>query len=192
MKRFVLGALAMALAMAAQADTYIGGAIGASKVDINCYASCDDGDMGFKIYGGIGTPISGLPSLALEVGYIDFGKAVDSFGVGGFAGSYHDIEVSAFTFDAALRAKFTPALSGVGRLGLAYVDGTSTVGGSILAFGGSASESASELKLHFGVGLEYAISKQLKLTGSADFTSYETGHTSGDAHLFSLGLQYGF
>jgi len=178
MKRFVLGAAALALSASAfAADTYIGGALGPSSIDIDCNFSCEDGDMGVKIYGGIGMPISG--------------KARDSVSGGG-AGAYHDIEVSALTFGAALRAKFTPALTGVGRLGVAYVDGKSTVGASVFSFGASRSESSSEMNLHFGLGLEYALNKQFKLTGAADFTSYDTGNDSGDARLFSVGLQYGF
>lgn len=191
-KQMAMGALVLAASLTAQAaDTYVGGSLGPSSVDIDCYASCDDGDMGFKIYGGIATPISGLPSLSLEVGYIDFGKARDSARVGG-VGTYHDIEVSALTFGGALRAKFTPALTGVGRLGVAYVDGKSTVGANVFSFGGARSESSSELNLHFGLGLEYALNKQFKLTGAADFTSYDTGSDSGDAQLFTIGLQYGF
>lgn len=183
MKRFVLGAAALTLSVAAQAQAYIGASVGPSSVDIDCAASCDDGDTGFKIYGGLPLTNSVLPSLALEAGYIDFGKASDRLGP-----LRHEIEVSAFTFAGAVRVKFTPALSGVGRLGVAYVDGKTT--GRVLGFGGS--DSSSELNLYFGLGLEYALNKQWKVTGSADFTSYDTGTDSGDANLFSIGLQYGF
>lgn len=191
MKHIFLGAAALILSTAVGAETYIGGAVGPSQIDIDCHASCDNGDVGFKLYGGMSLPNSVLPSLSLEVGYIDFGKAQDSAGAFG-VGASHSIEVSALTFGGALRAKFAPALSGVGRLGLAYVDGRSTYSGTAWPFGWSSSESSSEMKLYFGLGLEYALNKQWKLTGSADFTNYETGHTSGSARLLSIGAQYGF
>lgn len=191
MKRFVLGAAALTLSVAANAQAYIGGSLGPSTLDIDCGFSCDDGDTGFKIYGGLPLRTSALPSLALEAGYIDFGKARDSVNL--LLGSaYHELEVSAFTFAAALRAKFTPALSGVGRLGVAYVDAESAVGGAAGPFGVRGTDSSSELNLYFGLGLEYALNKQWKLTGSADFTSYDSGSESGDANLLSIGLQYDF
>ncbi len=190
-KRFILGGAALLLAAGAQAQVYIGGAIGPSKIDIDCNASCDDGDTGYKIYGGLPLANKVLPGLALELGYIDFGKVSDSTGVLGVR-AYHDIEVSAFTFAGALRANFTPALAGVGRLGVAYVDGKTTVGGAAGPFGARSSESSSEIDFYFGLGLEFALTKQLKLTGAADFTSYDTGRESGDARLLSVGLQYSF
>lgn len=187
MKHFVIGALALALAGPAAAENYIGATIGASNIDMDCGspASCDKGDTGFKLYGGFDLARrASINGLALEVGYIDFGKATASFGP-----ARATIEVSAVTFAAALRAQFTPALAGVARLGLGYVEGKAS--GSVAGFS-AGSESASELKLYGGLGLEYSLNKQFKLVGAADLTNYETGHNSGSASLISIGAQYGF
>jgi len=54
------------------------------------------------------------------------------------------------------------------------------------------SSSKSEMNFYGGLGLEYTLNKQFKLVGSADFTSYDTGHDSGSARLLSIGAQYGF
>lgn len=187
MKYFVISALALALSGMASAENYIGAAIGSSSIDIDCGspASCDKGDTGFKLYGGFDVARrASINGLALEVGYIDFGKATASFGP-----ARANVEVSAVTFAAALRGQFTPAMAGVARLGLGYVEGKAS--GTVAGFA-AGSESSSELKLYGGLGLEYTLNKQFKLVGAADFTTYETGHNSGSASLISIGAQYGF
>lgn len=187
MKHLALTALTLALVASAQAENYLGGTIGASQIDIDCggLASCDNGDTGFKLYAGFDVARrASVNGLALEVGYIDFGKATASYGP-----ARASVEVSAVTFAAALRGQFTPALAGVARLGLGYVEGKAS--GSVAGFS-AGSESSSELKLYGGLGLEYSLNKQFKLVGAADFTTYDTGHNSGSASLISFGAQYGF
>lgn len=183
MKHILTGVLALALSASALAENYIGATLGSSHIDIDCSLStaCDSGDTGFKLYGGFDVSRhASVPGLALEVGYIDFGTARTSIG----PVTTRTIDVSALTFGAAMRLHFTPAFSGVGRLGLAYVDGkTSTPLGS---------NSSSNLKLIGGLGLEYAINKQFKIVGAADFTTYDSGADTGSAHLISVGAQYGF
>jgi len=182
MKHIVLGAMALALSASALAENYIGATIGASHIDIDCSVGtqCDDGDTSFKLYGGVDVSHqAALPGLALEVAYIDFGTArVTAPFV-----TVQSIDVSAVTFGAAIHPKFTPALSGVARLGVAYVDAKSS---------GLLASSSSNLKLYAGLGLEYALNKQFKLVGGADFINYDTGRQSGAVHLLSVGVQYGF
>lgn len=183
MKHIILGAAALVLSAAASAENYIGATVGPSHIEIDCGlgTQCDDGDTGFKLYGGFDiSRNASVPGLALEVAYIDFGKAHVS---APFIGDTQSIEVSALTFGAAIHPKFTPTLSGVGRLGVAYVDGKST---------GWQASSSSKLKVYAGLGLEFALNKQFKLVGAADFTSYDTGRQSGSAHLLSIGATYGF
>lgn len=182
MKQLVIGAVALAVSMAASAENYIGATIGPSHIDIDCGlgTQCDDSDTGFKLYGGFDVSHqASLPGLALEVAYVDFGKANTSI----LSITTQSIEVSALTFGAAIHPKFTSALTGVARLGLAYVDAKSS---------GPFASSSSKLKLHGGLGLEYSLNRQFKLVGNADFTSYDTGRQNGSAHLLSIGAQYGF
>jgi OOP family OmpA-OmpF porin len=190
MKQLFLGAAALILSAAAGAETYIGAAIGPSNIEANCdlAGSCDKDDTGYKIYGGFVLPQSPLAGLALEVGYIDFGKANATYALGL---ADRSTEVSAVAFNAALRVKFTPAFHGVGRLGLGYVEGKDS-GVNVLGVVNAGSESKSKLEPYFGLGLEYAINKQFKITGSADFTSYDTGNDTGSARLLSIGAQYSF
>jgi opacity protein-like surface antigen len=181
MKHIILGAAALVLSVAASAENYIGATIGPSHIEIDCGlgTQCDDGDTGFKLYGGFDVSHQANLPVALEVSYIDFGKAnTSALGL-----TTQSIEVSALTFGAAIRPKFTPSLTGVARLGLAYVDAKSS---------GLFASSSSKLKVHAGLGLEFALNKQFKLVGAADFTSYDTGRQDGSAHLLSIGAQYGF
>ena len=189
MKQLFLGAAALILSAAASAETYIGGAIGSSNIEANCdlTTSCDKSDTGFKIYGGFVLPQSTVAGLAVEGGYIDFGKANAAYALGLITRS---TEVSALNVNAALRLTFTPAFHGVGRLGLAYVEGKDS-GVNVIGLQAS-SKSQSKIEPYLGLGLEYAINKQFKLTGAADFTSYDTGNDSGSVHLLSIGAQYSF
>lgn len=194
--RLALVPALMAVALSAQAapvnGAYAGVALGASELDIDCRATtaCDSGDTGFKLYVGFDIPRSPLPRLAFEAAYIDFGAATASYS----PLVQYKIEASAVAFDLALRGNLAPTVSAVGRLGLAYVSakGTSTGTVPFLGLTSSSANSSSGLEPHLGLGLELALNKQFKLTGSADFTSYDTGNESGSARLLSVGLQASF
>ncbi len=178
--------LALPLALAAHfahADAYIGGTLGAAHTDISCSAvsSCDSSDTGVKVYGGVPLALRGLPSLSLELGYIDFGQAKESV-LGQTVGT---TTVSAVTGAAALRANLTSTVQVTGRLGLGYVSGK--LDRPVLG-----SRSGSQLALYGGAGLSFALNRQFKVVADADFTSYDTGNQSGGVHLLSVGLQYGF
>jgi OmpA-OmpF porin, OOP family len=186
MKKIVLASLLAVASLGAQAQAYIGGGLGMSEVNLDCggTTSCDKSDTGYKIYAGYKLN----PMLALEAGYIDFGKAKFS----GYEGPLFvtgDIKSHGFTFAAAIRGNFTPALSGVGRLGVAQVD--TKVSGTVVGFG-SGSTAESKAELYFGLGLEYAFTKNIKGVVSADFSQGEVGGESGSVRLIGAGVQYDF
>lgn len=148
-------AVLAALASTASAQAYIGGVVGASDMDIDCRGAsrCDQGDVALKLYFGLPIANRVIPTLALEAGYIDFGE-----GQAANAVASRKVSVSALTFAAAARVKFSPVLSGVGRLGLAYVDAKATGNvGPFLVNGGS----DTQLTPYLGFGLEYALNRQL-------------------------------
>jgi len=147
-------------------------------VDCGFPYSCDNDDTGYKIYGGYKVH----PQIAIEGGYIDFGKSSVSIGsrtVGGVA-------VDAFLLNGAGRLPFTRELTGVGRLGLAFID-TKLTGSPLY---GNRSDSAT--KVYFGLGLEYSFNKNLRGTASADFTQGEVVGEESSVRLLSLGVQYDF
>jgi len=184
MNKIALAAALLALATSASAQltnkAYIGGAFGASNVAVDCGFpySCDNDDTGYKIYGGYKVH----PQIAIEGGYIDFGKSnisAGSFGLGSIA-------VDAFLVNAAGRLPFTRELTGVGRLGLAFVD--TKVSGS--TYYGNRTDSATNV--YCGLGLEYSFNKNLRGTASADFTTGEVSGNEGSVRLLSLGVRYDF
>ncbi len=177
MRTIVLAAALLALSASADAQlankAYIGGAFGLSNVEVACdhLPSCDTGDTGYKLYGGFKVH----PQIAIEGGYIDFGKAT-------FTGG--SIGVDGFVANAAGRLSLSRELVGVGRLGLAFVD--------TKASGWYGNRSEGTTSLYFGLGLEYGINKNLRATASADFTSGEIAGDDGAVRLLGVGLQYDF
>lgn len=177
MKKIALAALLAASFGGASAQVYVGGGFGPSHVNLDCPAilgSCDTSDTGYKLYGGYKLN----PAVALEVAYVDFGKAK-------FTGG--SLAADGFLINAAFRHNFTRELNGVARLGVAALD-TKLSGPRVI--GGSQTDSST--KLYFGLGAEYALQKNFKLTAGADFTSAEFQGDSGAVRLLSIGAQYDF
>jgi len=165
---------------------YVGVGVGLSEVNLDCggTSSCDKSDTGYKIYGGIEV----AKPFAIEASFIDFGKA----SARGYSRGYPvtvAYKASALVLNGAARAQFLPALSGVARLGLAFV--STEVDGSI--YGTSYyNQSDTKAKPYLGLGLEYAFNKNIKGVLSADFTQGEVDGDSGSVQLIGVGLQYNF
>ncbi len=169
MKKILLAAALLATAGLASAQGYVGALVGLSKVSQECLGSCDDSDTGYKIYGGYEV----LPHLSIEVAYTDFGKFTN-------LGGLFEIKPTAVSVGAAYRVPFTPEFEGVGRLGIASVK-TKWTGGS-----------SSDAKLYAGIGLDYALTKDIKLNAAIDLTQAEVNGDSGSIYLFGIGAQVGF
>lgn len=174
MKRIALAALLASTVVSASAQVYVGGAFGPSRVNIDCggLLNCDSGDTGYKLYGGYKIN----PIVSLEAAYVDFGKAKftgGSFGVDGFL------------VNAAFRHSFNREFTGVARLGLAVLD--TKLSGPLFI-----NSTDSSTKLYFGLGMEYAIAKNLKATASMDFANAEFQGQSGSVRLLNIGAQYDF
>lgn len=178
MKKIVLAALVATAAGGAFAQTYLGATVGATHLNADCTgtSSCDNDDTGYKLYGGY----KFTPNFAAEAGYISFGKAKATVGA-----SNLEIETHAILLALAARGDFMPNLSGVARLGIANVDTKATVAGV-----GSTSET--KAKAYFGLGLEYAFTKNLKGVVDADFTDSEVAGSTGAVRMLSIGAQYNF
>jgi len=176
MKKIALAALLAASFGGASAQVYVGGGFGPSHVNLDCPAilgNCDTSDTGYKLYGGYKLN----PAVALEVAYVDFGKAK-------FTGG--SLAADGFLINAAFRHNFTRELNGVARLGVATLD--TKLSADVLG----RSQTDSSTKLYFGLGVEYALQKNLKLSAGADFTNAEFQGDSGAVRLLSIGAQYDF
>lgn len=186
MKKLILGGVLLSVASMASAQLYLGGSLGQARIDVDCslVKSCDKSDVGAKLYGGYKLN----PLVALEAGWIDFGKVKAS--EPGYSASQKS---SAFTLAAAFRGQLTRQLSVVGRAGVAVVDSKfkerSVYGPSYVEY---YSDSESATKPYLGLGVEFAVYKGLKLTASADFSRWKIDDESGSLRMISVGAQYDF
>ena len=183
MKKIALAAALLALTGAASAQlnnkAYIGGAFGPSEVSVECGFpyNCDSTDTGYKLYAGFKVH----PQVAIEAGYIDFGKAqvnLSSANVGSLA-------TDGFVVNAAGRLPLTRELNAVGRLGLAFLE---TKGSGRFV----ANRTDSSTSAYLGLGLEYAFNKNIKGSAAADFSTGEFNGSEGSVRLLSIGVQYDF
>ena len=181
MKKILLAAALTAVCGLASAQGYAGAIAGLTMINYDGPAggSKDDSDVGFKIYGGYEV----APNIAIEVGYATLGKAKGTLGP-----QTEEIKASAFSVVGAFRFPIADEFTGVGRLGLASVTGKYSTN----ALGGK-NTSKSAIKLYTGLGLEYAIAKDVKLVGAFDLTNADiegpTGTDSGAVFLIGAGLQ---
>ena len=180
-KQVLLAAVALALSGAAAAQTYGVIGVGTSKYDFDCTGAttCDKSGSALKLFGGYRFS----PNLALEGGYMNFGKAraadttdsldlkVDGFGIGG-----------AFHQDLGTNWNF------VARLGLAQMKTKATA----TSVGLSASVSDSSAQLYGGLGLGYKLNKQMSIGGAWDFSKAEIVGEKIDVNAFTLSLTFDF
>lgn len=183
MKKILFAAALSAACGLASAQGYAGAVAGLAKANFDCRASsCDDSSTGVKVYGGYEVN----PNISVEVGYINFGKVK----LKGSA-STSEVKGSAFVVTSAFRFPIAAQVTGVGRLGLARVKAKYSSD-----MPGVESDSTSATKLYAGMGLEYAIAKNIKLVGAFDMTGADVeigGRAeSNTVYLLGGGVQAGF
>lgn len=173
----VLALSAIAAASAQAADVYIGASGGATdwKVADEPGASIDKTDTGYKVL--LGAQFH--PNFALEVGYVDLGKAK-------FSGAYTgDINGTGWFIDAVGLWPMSSQWSLLGKVGAFNGKAKGTVVGL-----GSASDSGTDAK--FGLGVQYAFSKSLAFRGEWERYRFDVFNDKGDVDLLSLGLKFSF
>ena len=128
MRKFVIAAfvalgLVAAPAFAADTGPYIGAGIGQFNTqldDTGLGVDFDDGDVGFKVFGGYNF----LEWLGAEVAYIDGGSAEEKYSDPGVAGSLTvGADVTAFTVAAVGTLPIGEMFELYGKLGMAFWDG---------------------------------------------------------------------
>lgn len=189
MKKFLLTALLAATAGVAQAQMYVAGTVGLTRIGTDCTGTdtCDNTDAGGKVVLGYAL----FPSVAFELGYIRFGAAKATV-----YNAYIDYPVvmenraKAMTVGVALKSALSPSVDGVLRLGVAKVK--SVVPVSLPGYGQLAEYSESKTKLYAGLGLDYAFSPSLKGVVSADFSKGEISGERATLRLLGVGFQYDF
>lgn len=181
--RLLCSAMSGAVCGGAMAEVYVGIGAGASYTPIDCTQpyTCHNTDLGSKLYGGFALS----PALAIELGYINFGKATTDAHMYGLH-AHNEIKAKAVTWALALRAPFSGDWGGVARLGAARVAAKETH--TLLL----PDRQRTTTNPYVGLGLEYAFSQQAKAALMLDTTTGDTGAVDGSIFLLSLGLQWGF
>jgi OOP family OmpA-OmpF porin len=182
----VLALGALAASGGAQAQGYVGGGIGPSRIGIDCsgFDSCDKTSTGGKLYGGY----LFAPQLGVELNYFDWGKAtvkgmVDDVPASG------DVKGEGLGIGVAYIAAITPAWNGVARVGVARNRGKSTV----RSLGASASETFRSTEAYLGFGVGYNVMPNLAVTGDVDFSRLKYGsNDKANVRMFTLGVRYTF
>lgn len=173
------------LSSAAFAQGYVGLGVGPGKLDFDCAdaTTCDTTSTGWKLFGGY----KFSPNWGVEVNYFDFGKAVASLdtGEGILSG---EVKGTGLGAGVALFAPFAPDWSGVARLGIASTK--AKVSGTFA--GTSATDSETSTNAYYGLGLGYAVSKNVSVDAAIDFSKIKYAGESVKTRLFSVGLTYSF
>jgi OOP family OmpA-OmpF porin len=158
------------------------GAVGSSfrrHIDCTGLSSCDDSSTGGKVYGGYDFG----NGFGAEVGYIAFGKARASD-----AGISADIKVDGFTVAAAFRAPLGQDFGLTARLGVATLK--SKISASLGSLSGSDDET--HTAAYVGIAGDYALTKNLKLELSADFSRAKYDSEEASVRTINAGIRYDF
>jgi OOP family OmpA-OmpF porin len=184
MKKWILGVALAAAAVGAQAQVYVTASGGLSSASVDCEGySCDKSAMGFKLLGGYQV----MPNVAVEAGYYNLGKWTASVPLGSSTVKTV-MKTAGFGVGAALSADIAPKVHVVGRLAVASM---STKFSASLA-GSSGSESESNMAVLFGLGVGYALTKNLSIDATIDVGKHDFDGESGSARVFGLGLTASF
>jgi OmpA-OmpF porin, OOP family len=186
-KHVLLAAAALALSGAVSAQTYATVSFGSSNIKLDCAGAqtCDKSDTAFKLLGGY----KFTPNVAVEAGYMSFGKAKISD-----SGTSLDVGVTGFGVGAAFHQDLSADWNFVARLGLAQIK--TKLDASISGVG-SGSDSDSNAQPYFGVGVGYKINKQVSIDGALDFAKGKYNKNgvdlgSGNVSAYSIGLTFAF
>lgn len=207
-KIFIAGLITAALAGVSASsfagDFYVGASAGQSKIDLSGEAnairaemaafgetgtvSTDESGSGFKIFGGYNLH----KNVAVEFGYVDLGSAslgIDITAPAAF-NAKAEYDASGFFADVVGKLPVTNDFTVFGKVGVIASTVEATYSGDFVG-----SDKATETNVKFGVGAEYAFTKQFAVRG--EFERYQglgkeetTGET--DVDLVSVGLTYKF
>jgi opacity protein-like surface antigen len=185
MKKIAITLIGLLAAVTAQAESANPGyalvGVGSARYNLDCTGTtrCSNNGTGFKLAGGwrVGN------GMAVELGYLGLGKATASD-----SSMKGELKSTALTLGMAFSGEFSPNWTGVARLGLA------SVSTKIDAAVGSATGSASERKaqLHAGLGVAYAVNKDVSIEAAWDSTRAQIAGEKGNVSLLSVGVGFKF
>lgn len=214
MKNFFVSTLLVAVSFGAQAEGYVGASIGRGKLPFDCAsdASCKQSVNVFKLYAGTRLKESrqldlGIGRLdAVEVGFMrSASKSTETRTVEQtyiiidpingntvttrMVPQRRLVSMDALLLAPVLHVGVTQGVDAFVKAGAAIV--TSTVK-STLNDVSIKSESQTKLKPYVGLGASYAVARNLKVFGAADWVPFSVEGVSGTARALSLGAEMAF
>jgi len=159
--------------------TLSGGCDAAGRVNSS---NCDQGSSGYKAFVGLQL----IPLTAIEVGYVDFGKAEGSGVVSGTPRNL-SLEANSIYVAGVLRATLLDRLTVFGKLGVQRWDAKGNLGTSTLG----TQQSDDGYNAMGGVGLSVRIVGPLGIIGEVErYQGVGNSDTTGKANInvYSLGL----
>jgi OOP family OmpA-OmpF porin len=182
MKKNILASLVLSTLIASPVFAegfYIGADLGSSNMSLDVKNnSLDKNNTTWGINGGY----KFSPYLAAELGYRNFGKVDENYGM-----LYTSIEAKAVQASVLASYPFNDAFSVFGRLGVASIKATAKAEAGF--FGYSESKEETQTKALFGIGAQYAFNKNFSLR--AEYNQYAKIE---DLKLstFTVGANYSF
>jgi OmpA-OmpF porin, OOP family len=151
---------------------YIGA--GAGSVDVeDDDTGFDDGDTGFKVFGGYA--LSNI--LAVELSYIDGGTAEDSFSLNPGTATL-DVDTSIVNLSVLGDLLLTEQFSLFGRLGYAFIDTDVDAVGRLGNLTTRISDSDSSDDFSYGVGAVYRFNEQFEARAEYEGIDVSDGNLS--------------
>jgi OmpA-OmpF porin, OOP family len=199
-----LSTMVAPLAISADPGWYLGFNGGQSESDIDreritadllsqgfstTFLDDNERDKGFKVFGGY----QFTKNWSMEGGYYDLGD----FGYTAAtapSGSLHGVlGVRGLNLDAVLSLPFTEKFSAFGRVGLAYTESEGAFESTGLVTVLAPNSEERETNLKYGVGLEYAFTRNLGMRLEAErYRIDDSVGNRGDIDLFSVGMLFRF
>jgi OOP family OmpA-OmpF porin len=192
-RTLLLGLMTLAATAASTANAapdrgfYVGAGVGTVNVKDDA-SGFDDGDTGFKVFGGY--VLNEI--LAVELSYIDGGTAEDSgavfdpfFGVGTAA---LEIDTSIINLSVIGDLLLTEQFSLFGRLGYAFIDTDVDATARFGNFTATASDSDTSNEFSYGVGAVYRLTEQFEVR--AEFEGLDV--SNGDLNAITASALFRF
>ena len=200
MRKFAIAALVAlglvaAPAFAADTGPYFGAGVGQFNVQLDDL-DFDEGDVGFKIFGGYNF----LKWLGAEVAYIDGGTAEDKYSDPDLGSAKVGIDVSAFTLAGVGTLPIGDMFELYGKLGMAFWDGDLRISASglicdeLAAEGLPCSETDSESGEDFYWGIGAGVNFGENFNIRVEYEAFQIGadDVDADADFISGSVVYRF
>lgn len=151
----------------------VGGSVGGSHWkggDVNGLAT-DKSDTGLKVYGGYNF----TPNIGLEAGYVNLGR---------FNGPNGNLKADGLYLDAVGTVPLGYNISALGRVGVFE--------GRLRSDGTNFSDRDHGTNVKVGLGLQYDVTRNIAVRTEWERYRFDALNTTGNADLYSVGVNYKF